>query len=288
MTTPILSDEWLTPDERIARDNERRWQSILHCRSQLQNPETAIERKQRGKQLQQATIERENNHRQTPIPAPQQQTAPQLPDPAPTIRLSDGITHDIVDTDDHLSPTPAPTPPPLILEPSICPSRTCKAPQYYTNDGGADSKWKTDQVRGMAAILKHSNFVPSDWADIEDILSDLDHEETIHHYAPHTMAAFKHTTKDPDLPNYFDGMHSDNAEDYHDAIKGEVEAFTEYATWELVDRSSVCSTASIIPGTWAFRCKRRPDGSFQKFKARYCVRGDIAKRNATEQEEDTY
>jgi hypothetical protein len=25
-----LFDEWLTPDERIARDNERHWQSILH------------------------------------------------------------------------------------------------------------------------------------------------------------------------------------------------------------------------------------------------------------------
>ena len=104
----------------------------------------------------------------------------------------------------------------------------------------------------MAAILNHSNFDPSDWADIEDILSDLDHEETIHHYAPHAMAAFKRTTKDPDLPNYFDAMSSDNSKDYHDAIKGEVEAFTKYATWELVDRSSVCSTTSVIPGTWAF------------------------------------
>jgi hypothetical protein len=75
-------------------------------------------------------IERENNHRQTPIPAPQQQTAPQLPDPAPTIWFADGITHDIVNTDDHLSTPPAPTPLPLILEPSIRPrsSRTREAP----------------------------------------------------------------------------------------------------------------------------------------------------------------
>ena len=33
-----LSDEWLTPDERIAQDNERRRQSILHRHAQLQNP----------------------------------------------------------------------------------------------------------------------------------------------------------------------------------------------------------------------------------------------------------
>jgi hypothetical protein len=281
-----LSDEWLTPDERIARDNERRRHSILRRRAQLQNPETAVEREQRGEQLQQATIERENNHR-LPIPAPQQQTTPHLPDPAPTIRFADGITRDIVDTDGPLSPSPAPAPPPLILEPSIRPTRERKAPQRYTDDGVADSKWKTDQVRAMAAVLNHSNFDPSDWTDIEDILADLDHEETVHHYAPHAMAAFKHSTKDPDLPNYFDAMSGDNSEDYRDAMKAEVEALTKRETWELVDRSSVGSTSSVIPGTWAFRCKRRPDGSFRKFKARYCVRGDIEKRNATE-EEDTY
>jgi hypothetical protein len=68
------------------------------------------------------------------------------------------------------------------LEPSIRPSRTCKAPQYYTDYGGADSKWKTDQVHAMAAIPNHSNFDPSDWTDIKDILFDLDHEATIYHY----------------------------------------------------------------------------------------------------------
>ena len=100
-----------------------------------------------------------------------------------------------MDTDDPLSPSPVPAPPPLILEPSIRPTRERKAPQRYTDDGVADSKWKTDQVRAMAAVLNHSNFDPSDWTDIEDILADLDHEETVHHYAPHAMAAFKHSTK---------------------------------------------------------------------------------------------
>lgn len=91
----------------------------------------------------------------------------------------------VVDTDDSSSPSPAPTPPPLIRRAT----HTREAPQFYTDDGGADSRWKTDQVCGMAAILNHSNFDPNDWTDIEDILSDLDHEETIHHYTPHAMAA---------------------------------------------------------------------------------------------------
>ena len=33
-------------------------------------------------------------------------------------------------------------------------------------------------------------------------------------------------------------------------------------------------SASHVPSTWAFRCKRYPDGSVRKLKARFCARGD--------------
>ncbi len=31
---------------------------------------------------------------------------------------------------------------------------------------------------------------------------------------------------------------------------------------------------NVIPGTWAFRCKRFPDGKVRKLKSRFCARGD--------------
>ena len=31
----------------------------------------------------------------------------------------------------------------------------------------------------------------------------------------------------------------------------------------------------ILPGTWVFRRKRNPDAMITKFKARYCVSGDL-------------
>ena len=34
---------------------------------------------------------------------------------------------------------------------------------------------------------------------------------------------------------------------------------------------------NLLPGTWSFRCKRKPDRTIRKFKSRYCVRGDIQK-----------
>jgi len=35
------------------------------------------------------------------------------------------------------------------------------------------------------------------------------------------------------------------------------------------------ATSKILPGTWAFRRKRTPDGEIKKWKGRYCVRGDL-------------
>jgi Reverse transcriptase (RNA-dependent DNA polymerase) len=34
-------------------------------------------------------------------------------------------------------------------------------------------------------------------------------------------------------------------------------------------------TSRIIPGTWAFRRKRSTDGEVKKYKAHFCVRGDL-------------
>jgi hypothetical protein len=34
------------------------------------------------------------------------------------------------------------------------------------------------------------------------------------------------------------------------------------------------SGANVVPGTWALKIKRFPDGRFRKFKACFCVRGD--------------
>ena len=44
----------------------------------------------------------------------------------------------------------------------------------------------------------------------------------------------------------------------------------------------------VVPGTWAFKAKRRPDGSFRKFKARFCCRGDLQKVKAGGESLNTY
>ena len=44
--------------------------------------------------------------------------------------------------------------------------------------------------------------------------------------------------------------------------------------WELVPRTE---KMNVLPSTWAFKCKRFPDGRIKKFKARFCARGDRQK-----------
>ena len=42
-------------------------------------------------------------------------------------------------------------------------------------------------------------------------------------------------------------------------------------TWDVVERTE---EMNVLPSTWAFKCKRFPDGLIKKFKARFCARGD--------------
>ena len=54
----------------------------------------------------------------------------------------------------------------------------------------------------------------------------------------------------------------------------EIKGILKQKTWINIDRKSVPTNKPILPGTWAFKLKRLPDGSPLKYKARYCVRGD--------------
>jgi hypothetical protein len=65
------------------------------------------------------------------------------------------------------------------------------------------------------------------------------------------------------------------ADEYWRAMETEMETLeVEMQSWELVRRTS---EMNVLPSTWAFKCKRRPDGLVKKFKARFCVRGDRQK-----------
>ena len=77
-----------------------------------------------------------------------------------------------------------------------------------------------------------------------------------------------------DNPNWYEAMNGPLADGYWDAMETEIKTLTEKESWVIVDRKP---TMNVLPSTWAFKCKRFPDGSVRKLKARFCVRGDKQK-----------
>ena len=60
-------------------------------------------------------------------------------------------------------------------------------------------------------------------------------------------------------------MASIDSESLREAMVAEINA--------LLPRASI-SGKNVLPGTWAFKRKRFPDGRLRKCKARFCVHGD--------------
>ena len=57
-------------------------------------------------------------------------------------------------------------------------------------------------------------------------------------------------------------------------MKTEIEELEQHDTWTVLKRSEVPPDKQVIPGTWALKIKRYPDGRLRKFKGRVCARGD--------------
>jgi hypothetical protein len=74
------------------------------------------------------------------------------------------------------------------------------------------------------------------------------------------------------MTSFHEATEGANAEDYIVAMKTEVKGLLSQktcTTWPITDATKV------IKSTWVFKVKRLPDGTPSKFKARFCVRGDL-------------
>ena len=77
----------------------------------------------------------------------------------------------------------------------------------------------------------------------------------------------------PDIFSYDEAMSSEHRLQWIEAAIAEIVALEKFGCWIEVPIEE--ATTKVLPGTWVFRVKRAPDGSFKKFKARYCIRGDL-------------
>jgi hypothetical protein len=70
-------------------------------------------------------------------------------------------------------------------------------------------------------------------------------------------------------------MKDKNKVTWIEAAVAEIRSLEDKNCWDEVPISE--ATSPVLPGTWTFRLKRTPDGEIQKYKARYCVTGDLQK-----------
>ena len=74
-----------------------------------------------------------------------------------------------------------------------------------------------------------------------------------------------------DNPSWEEAMNGPDKKRYWEACKKEIKTLIKMDPWDVVKRED---WMNIIPSTWAFKCKRFPNGSVRKLKARFCARGD--------------
>ena len=88
-------------------------------------------------------------------------------------------------------------------------------------------------------------------------------------------------TSDPDTLSWHEAMAADDREEFLKAAELEIKTLEDNETWVEAPNSE--AKGRIIPGTWTFKRKRTPDGTISRYKARYCLRGDLM-----EKVEDTF
>ena len=74
-----------------------------------------------------------------------------------------------------------------------------------------------------------------------------------------------------DNPNWDQAMNGPNAKGNMKACKIELNTLEGKEAWDIIPRQP---WMNVLPGTWAFKCKRYPNRMVRKLKAWFCVCGD--------------
>ena len=118
------------------------------------------------------------------------------------------------------------------------------------------------------------------WADVDDLdlrgflTRDYWHPNLVDTADPRLLQA-KASKYNEDNPSWEMAMNGPFADNFWKACEVELNTLeNDMHTWDYVKRTP---DMHVLPGTWAFKVKRFPDGLVKKFKARFCVRGDRQK-----------
>ncbi len=104
-------------------------------------------------------------------------------------------------------------------------------------------------------------------------------EEFNEHYDGTTnqinFLSFSTDTSFNEVFTYKEAMNQEDTHLFVQAMQKEVADHKSRDHWTIVPCSTVPKTAKQIQAIWSFKCKRRPDGTLVKHKARLCAHGGM-------------
>jgi hypothetical protein len=134
-----------------------------------------------------------------------------------------------------------------------------------------------------ASLLNNQFLMALNWNHVIESLRSVDHLAMMTLVERHTdinanMVEWMHPmalaakANAEDNPTWDQAINGPDREGYLEACRKELKTLSEEKdAWDVVDHED---WMNVLPTTWAFKCKRYPDGCIRKLKARFCARGD--------------
>jgi Reverse transcriptase (RNA-dependent DNA polymerase) len=264
---PSLHDDWLSPEERAHRDTVR----LQRRPTVLPNPPPVMAP--------------EGDSDGGPIPSEG------ATDAAPTLDELSLVDHnEIQQTVEPLNiPVEIQIQPPTPATRTTRSGREIRSPKRLITtmfaSGGSTERnpYRNPKRKVHSADLNHQYLMALEWtrlveqlrsADLRAMMYEVERftdfdSGTVEWMHPMILAAKANAE---DNPTFEQAMNGPDREGYLEACKKELKTLGEDKdAWDVVEREP---WMNVLPSTWAFRCKRYPDGMIRKLKARFCARGD--------------
>ena len=282
---PLLSDEWLTPEEVTVNKAKRRTMQLRQGRKllwqDLNNKESRDDFNYQAPEPDDAQTREQSfaSPREQSFASPREQSSASPREP-----LNPSWTRDTPIMPSPSAPPREPPPResaplPTPTDDGSRPTRTHK-PISRLN---MNPKLKTYAPSSLVASIidQHGGgLTPASGYLLQSQIHGYDpftgFQESLHPATIQSPLALKaKASKDPDLPSLRESLNGPHAENFWLSMDKEISSLEGKGTWKVVDRSSIPPGTKTVPGTWVQRIKRLPNGLLNKFKSRWCCRGDL-------------
>jgi hypothetical protein len=303
---PIESE--FTQQGEITLEQQFQGETLPQLQPQLQPPPAAAPREPVVQQPAPGPVAPQ------PAPQPAQRQAPQ--EPPRNVGWSDVEYAPPRET--RHQPPPVEEPPQVNPEPPSSPLRPRRStrnreqwsepPLTYESLGETRVLLREVDSRTFSHVVSVSNplvcvFATMDWSngryDQEFqrfhamFTSQIDHETLELYDAEDAFHPFAFAAKvqSEDFPSYHEILRMDGMErkKWLESMDVEMSDLVARKAFEFVPRDEATkANKQVIKSMWAFRRKRRPDGSVSRYKARLCVRGDLQRESSNFTTNETF